>query len=449
MLSRTIFHRAHAKATVLSFLVISMFPRLHADGIYRDGTGAKSMSLGGADVAWAQDPLTSLADNPAGFGFVKGAMLTLGSTTAYATGRFTNRVDPNGFLTDRALTSAEGGLGIQLGNSPVRIGLGFFPVSGLNGDWRYIDPPGGTGGTTSYGFQQQRSEIIVLRTAVGISAQITSKLSIGASLGLVYNENKLQAPYIFQNEPALPPGFKTLLNLQTSGWSADGNVGLQYRPTDDLALGLVYKTETRVRTTGDAWGDAGAQLTSLGLGAAQHNFHYDAEVDNIFPQSVSAGATWKAGPKWTFSGQIDWIDWSVFNMLPVKLTNGSNRDIDGVVGSSSLSDSIPLKWSDQLAYRAGVEYQLNDNFALRAGYIYGKSPVPSSTLTPLTGAITENTITAGIGYTRGRYSVDAAYQYSLPTTRNVGTSSLAAGEYSNTSLKVSIQTFTITASVRF
>lgn len=449
MPSRTVFHRAHVKAAVLSLFFLSLPPCLRADGIYRDGTGAKSMSLGGADVAWALDPLTSLADNPAGLGFVKGAMLTLGSTTAYATGRFTNRVDPNGSLTDRATTGAEGGLALQLGNSPVRIGIGFFPVAGLNGDWRYIDPPGGTGGTTSYGFQQQRSEIIVLRTAIGISAQITPKLSIGASLGLVYNKNRLQAPYIFQNEPTLPPGFKTLLNLETSGWSADGNVGLQYRPTDDLALGLVYKTGTRIRTTGDAWGDAGAQLASVGLGAAQHGFHYDAEVDNVFPQSVSAGATWKADSKWTFSGQIDWIDWSVFNMLPVKLTNGSNNDINGVVGSSSLSDSIPLKWKDELVYRLGVEYQLTDNLALRAGYIYGKSPVPSSTLTPLTGAITENTLTAGIGYTRGRYSVDAAYQYSLPTTRNVGTSSLAAGEYSNTSLKVSIQTFTVTASVKF
>ncbi|HWB57929.1 MAG TPA: outer membrane protein transport protein [Chthoniobacteraceae bacterium] len=448
MFTATLLRRTGTSACI-SALFLSALPRLQADGIYRDGVGAKSMSLGGADAAWAQDPLTSLADNPAGLGFMNGGMLSLGDTTIYPTGHFTNRVDSDGHLTDRLTTSIEGGLGTQLGNSPVRVGIGFFPEAGLNGDWRYIDPPGGTGGATSYGYQQQRSEIIVLRTAVGFSAQITSKLSIGASVGLIYNENKLQAPYVFQNEPTLPPGFKTLLNLQTSGWGADGNVGIQYRPLDNLSLGLVYKSESKIKTTGSAWGNAGAQLTALGLGAAQHTFHYDAEVDNVFPQSVSAGATWKACPKWTFSGQIDWVDWSQFNVLPVYLTGGSNLDIDSVVGSNRLQDSIPLKWKDELVYRLGVEYQVTDNLALRAGYIYGKSPVPTSTLTPLTAAITENTFTAGIGYTYGRYSIDAAYQYSLPTTRTVGLSSLAAGEYDDSSVKVSIQTFTITAGVKF
>lgn len=442
-------HRVWLKAALISSFAFPFAHGLRADGIYGDGTGAKSMSLGGADVAWANDPLTSLADNPAGLGFMNGSMLTLGGVSGYPTGRFSNRVDSNGYTTDRFTSAIEGAFGVQPNNSPVRLAIGFFPEAGMNGDWRYTDPPGGAGGTTSYGFQQQRSEIIELRTAIGIAAQITSQLAVGASFGLVYNENKLQAPYIFQNEPVLPPGFKTLLNLQTSGWSADGNVGVQYHPTDTVLLGLVYKTESQVRTTGDAWGNAGAQLDALGLGAAQHTFHYNAEVDNVFPQSASAGATWKAAPKWTFSGQIDWVDWSQFDMLPVKLTNGSNSDINGVVGSSSLSDSIPLKWTDQLIYRTGVEYKLTDNFALRAGYIYGKSPVPTSTLTPLTAAITENTLTAGIGYTQGRYSVDAAYQYSLPKTRTVATSGLEAGEYSDTSVRVSIQTFTITASVKF
>ena len=449
MLSRLNSRRVHFTAALISLFISAAFSNLHAAGIDRDGTGAKSMSLGGADVGWADDPLTSLADNPAGLGFMDNSMFTLGSTAVYPSGHFSNRVDAGGYMTDRFTTAVEGAAGAQVNHSPVRLAIGFFPEAGLDGDWRYIDPPGGAGGTTTYGFQQQRSEIIVLRTAVGIGVQITSKLSLGASIGLVYNENKLQAPYIFQNEPVLPPGFKTLLNLQTSGWSADGNVGLQYHPADTVLLGVVYKTETRVRTTGDAWGNAGAQLDALGLGTAQHGFHYDAEVDNVFPQSVSAGGTWKACPKWTFSGQIDWIDWSQFDMLPVKLTNGSNLDIDSVVGSTSLHDSIPLKWTDQLVYRTGVEFQVTDNFALRAGYIYGKSPVPTSTLTPLTAAITENTLTAGVGYTRGRYSVDAAYQYSLPTTRTVGPGGLAAGEYDNTSVKVSIQTFTVTASVKF
>jgi long-chain fatty acid transport protein len=449
MFTRKNLLRVWLKTTLVLLFVFSVASGLRADGIYRDGVGAKSMSLGGADVAWADDPLTSLADNPAGLGFMKSSMITLGGVSVLPEGHYSNRVDSNGSLNDRLTSWIEGAAGVKLENSPVSLGIGFYPEAGLEGDWHYSDVPGGAGGTTTYGLQQQKSEIILLRTAAAIAVQLTSKLSVGASVGLVYNENKLVTPYVFQNEPTLPPGFKTLLNLQTSGFSADGNVGLQYHATDTLLLGLVYKTQTSIHTYGDAYGNAGAQLDALGLGAAQHGFHYDAEVDNVFPQSVSAGATWKALPKWTFSGQIDWIDWSTFDMLPVKLTNGSNADVNGVVGSNTLNDSIPLRWSDELVYRMGVEYQLNDNFALRAGYIYGKSPVPSSTLTPLTAAITENTFTTGIGYTQGRYSVDAAYQYSIPATRSVGTSGLLAGEYSDSSVKVSIQTFALTVGVKF
>ena len=47
----------------------------NANGIYRDGIGARSMSMGGADVAWAEDPLGALGANPAGLGFQSSAGL--------------------------------------------------------------------------------------------------------------------------------------------------------------------------------------------------------------------------------------------------------------------------------------------------------------------------------------------------------------------------------------
>ena len=439
----------HRNTLVASLLFLSIPALLRADGIYRDGVGAKSMSLGGADVAWPGDPLSALSTNPAGLGFLEGNKLDLGVAGVIPTGHFTNRADTNGRMSDHLTAFPEGAAGFQLGHLPVTVGIGFYPVSGLIADWRYNDVPGGADGATTYGNRKFKSEIIVLRTALGAAWQITPQISVGGSLGLVYNENKLQMPYIFQNQPALPKGFKTLLDLQTNGWGADGNFGVQYRPCDKFQMGVSYKTESRIVTHGDANGDAGAQLNNIGLGAAMHTFHYDAEVDNVFPQSVSAGFSWKPHQQWTLSGQIDWIDWNAFNTLPVKLTRGSNSDVNGVVGSTSLGDNIPLKWTDRLVYRAGVEYAINETWALRAGYIFGKSPVPDSTLTPLTAVIAEHTLTTGVGWQRGPYGVDLAYQYSLPASRTIGTSSLQAGEANNSTVKVSIHTLAITASIKF
>jgi hypothetical protein len=61
----------------------------------------------------------------------------------------------------------------------------------------------------------------------------------------------------------------------------------------------------------------------------------------------------------------------------------------------------------------------------------------------------ENTLTLGVGYRYGRCRFDLAYQYDLPVTRDVGTSGLLSGEYSNSSTEVSIQWIALTVGVQF
>jgi long-chain fatty acid transport protein len=178
-------------------------------------------------------------------------------------------------------------------------------------------------------------------------------------------------------------------------------------------------------------------------------FHYDADVRNIFPQEVSAGMSWKFDPQWRLALQIDWANWGdAFNTLPVSLKNGSNAGVNGALGSA-FEDKVPLNWKDEFVYRAGIEYDVTKKLALRAGYAYGQSPVPNSTLTPMTAAIMENTFTVGAGYQWKYVALDVAYQYDLPAERHVGTSGLLSGEYSNSSTSVSIHTLALTARITF
>ena len=44
----------------LLFLVFSTRPASAGTGIYSNGVGARSMALGGADVAWADDPISAI-----------------------------------------------------------------------------------------------------------------------------------------------------------------------------------------------------------------------------------------------------------------------------------------------------------------------------------------------------------------------------------------------------
>lgn len=425
-----------------AFLMIALGSnQLQASGLFRNGIGARSSSLTGADVAVANDPLGAMYSNPAGLAYLTSQQLQLGATVGYVHGTFSNAANSNATL-DKWGGIPEMGFGLPLGDSPVSLGLSFMPEAALSANWTYVDAPGGLGGV-SYGTQTHRSDITVLRTALGAAVKLGDKWSLGASVGLVYNDNKLKAPYVFQNTPLA--GAKTLLDLNTDGFGVNAQFGAIYRPNEHWQFGVSYRTETSVRSRGDANGDVGAQLALPSV-----PFHYDAQVNNHFPQMATAGAAWQFHPRWRLSAQLDWINWSdSFDRLPVKLYNGSNAAVNAAMGGPEIEDEVPLNWKDQFVYRTGIEFTASKAWKIRAGYSYGSSPVPDATLTPLTAAITEHTIGIGAGWEHGRYTLDFGYQVELPAEQKVGTSALRSGEYNNSRTGVQIHWFSVTTGMKF
>ena len=429
---------------LLAIAFAACYTFLRADGIDDNGIGARSMALGGADVAWASDPLGAMAVNPAGLAFQTGPTMNLGGVGGFLNGHYQKEDLASGNLDTQPQALPEGAFAMPIGKLPIVVGISFVPESMSLANWNYGDTPGRQG--VSYGAQNEKSEIINLRSALGIAGQITSQFSMGASVGLIYNKNELNAPYIFQNLQSGNNGVdgaKTLLNLQTEGLGWNAQVGFLYKVTPDVQVGLSYESPTTIVSTGDAWGNPSAQF------GASLPFHYDATVTNTLPQEVRGGVSWQITPQWRLSTQVDWIDWAdAFHNLPMQFRNGSNGTVNSVLGSS-FTESVPLDWKSEFVYRAGVEYDVIPNLALRAGYCYGSSPVPDSTLTPLTAAIFQHTFTCGVGYHWDRYRIDAAYQYYLPASQSIGQSGLQSGEYSNSTTTVSAHEFALTTTVEF
>ena len=404
------------------------------------------MAMGGTATAIADDPADALYSNPATLSAIRGPTLELSAGGGFVHGEFSNSANNGNTLND---AGALGSMAIAAPAGPLRFALGVNPDISARARWRYRDAPGGADGATSYGVVPQESGILLLRTSFGVSWQATSTLSLGASVGLLYNKNSLNAPYVFQSQPILRTA-KTTLDLETAGygWNVEG--GFLWKPISSLSLGASYTTRSRIVSDGRASGNADTQFANLGVGSARPDFAYDASVINVFPQQVSAGMGWQAMPKLLLSAQMDWINWAnSFNTLRVRLKNGNNHDLNGLLGSTSLNDDAPLDWSDQFVWRLGVEYALNPHWTLRAGYSYANNPVPASTLTPLTAAITEHTLTAGVGFHTGPVKIDLAYQWSLPNVLRVGQSALASGEYSNSSVLVTEQWVGLTTTIEF
>ena len=358
---------------LLLFLFAPLFNRdasAQSAGALGNGLSAASISRGGTMVAEQGDPLEAVEGNPAGLAGIRGRIVDLDALALFAQGKFSNSVDSDGRLRPFAGTLPYGAIGSSIGRSRFTAAAAVTPEFLMRAAWHYTDPPGTA--DVSYGFQKNESQFVAVRGSTTLAFAPSPRWSFGAGLGLVYNSNTLHAPYIFQQQPQLA-GLKVLLDLNTRGFGWNGNAGVQWQPNDRLRLGAAWKSPTFVPSHGDANGSASALFPALGVGA-NPSFHYGAEVDNHLPQTVAAGLRWQESRRVRLAFEGGWSDWSnAFNVLPVKLKDGTNAVINSVAGSAAIRDGIPLHWRDQESFRAGVEVPVRQ-WTARAGYSFLSNP---------------------------------------------------------------------------
>jgi long-chain fatty acid transport protein len=430
----------------LLFFALGVAPSVHAQDFYWDTASARSMALGGTYVSSSSDAVGALAANPAGLTYLTHHNLNLDVAGVFARGSFSNSVNNDAPLQTSPGAIPYGAFGMPIGHSRFSFGVGVAPDLLSAGDWRYVDAPGAAGAT--YGMQQQKSAIMATRSTAGLGFIVNKKLSIGATFGVDYNTNTLQAPYIFQSQPVLQ-GLKTLLDLHTSGVGWNTGVGVLVQPVRKLEIGGAWKSRTVINSTGQATGDVGAQFAALGVNAPSQ-FQYSALVRNVLPQSALASIAWQAGSHWLVAFQTDWVNWqNSFVVLPVTLTQGTNATINSLVNSNSLQDGVPLHWKDQYSFHGGVEHRLTESTLIRFGYAHANDPVPSSTLTPLTAAIMSNQVSTGFAYQPGRSRFEVAYSFHPTATAHVQQSSLLSGEYNNSTVSAGTQTLMLGYSLKF
>ena len=445
-----IWTRSRVPAAALALLAapMALAPVAHAQGSAALGNGlsAAAIARGGTTVTERSSPLDAVEGNPAGLAGANARILELSAVGLVAGGSFSNATNHDASLTGLAGALPYAAFVTPLGHSHWAASAAVTPEILMRANWHYNDAPG-TAGVT-YGYQQQETSIIAVRSSLGLARTLGQHWTAGVTLGVVYNQNNLHSPYIFQQQPALA-GMKVLLDLTTRGYGWNGSAGVQFQPTPALRTGLAWKSGTTLHTGGEATGTASALFTALGINAdPTYSFH--AQVLNHLPQAFDAGLSWQTRYHLGLNVQGDFTAWGqAFQQLPVHLTNGSNAVINSVVGANQLYDAVPLHWSNQAAFHAGVEFPAQEALTVRAGYSYATDPVPSSTLIPLTAAIMQNSLATGAGFHHGRWVYDAAYQAQLPSTRSVGLSGLQAGEYNNSSLRIWTQSITVSARLKF
>lgn len=398
--------------------------------------GGSAHSQASANITGlARDPLSAIGTNPA---FLSAA----GDSEQFNISALT--VDSVFISSISERSKADKGPGVfpefafarQSENNGLSWGGGLVVQSAMQADFQFIDPAGTLG--VSYGNQIHRSEFLILKVAAGASYQVNSKLALGGSLGLAYNRNQLEAPYIFQSHPGLS-GLKVLVDLDTDDIAATASLGLDYSLTDNLRLNLAYTLQTDFAANGDLDGN----LAQLGLGF-QEDFNYDVRVSTALPASLSGGLVWQATDKLELAAQIDWIGWrDAFDELPISLSRGNNTDLNDFLGEDRIRDTAPLDWDDQRILHMGGNYRLPNRWEFRAGYEHANVPVPPSTVTPMTAAVLNEAYSLGIGIPLRSSWVDMAYRYSTADDYRVTDSALLGDEYSGTRQSLSLHTLTV------
>lgn len=415
-------------------------------GVYRGASGAREASMASADGVLGSTPVAALSWNPAGLVAIEAPEFDVALATLQARGRFTNRVDSNGLLSDASGIVPDGAVAFPFRRRSIVVAGGLLTDGALAGSWNFRDAPGAAGAT--YGLATHRSGVVVLRPTAGIAARLGPRFAVGGSLSMLWNRNELNAPYIFQTQAPLV-GLKTLLDVRATGTGWSGSLGAIAKPHRTVTAGVAWRSQTTLTTRGTATGDAWAQFAALGV-AADSTFEYSAAVKNSFPSMLSAGGAWEATPRLRVAGQLERWGWQdAFSSLPITLTNGTNAVVNSLVGSTTIQEIVPLDWKNQLVRRVGTEFTCRPSLVLRGGYAYSPSPVPTNTLTPMTAAIVEHTLGFGFGVVQGKTTFDAGYQWSPATERRVQNTILQGSEYDGTSVAVGVQGLVFSVRRRF
>lgn len=345
---------------------------------------ARSTAMGGAAMANGAEP-ASLATNPALITELEGTQAQIGMTvvTADATttvaGNSRSLKSDTWYLPNFYIT--------HKWSDQVSFGLGGFSRYGLGGE--YEDPvESWTGSNLAY---KVKLETFSFTPTIAVKANEELSLAMGLEAMVIgFTQNS------FFN---LDPRGAGPYEIGGSGVSWGGNFSLVYKPqwAEKWAFGAMYRSKVKQNLNGRI--DAGNnQYAALNVKSG------DAEGSISLPDSLSAGLSFRPTDNWVLEAGIVGTFWSAYDQILIQYK-------DTVGPSQSPFIYNQKKYKDTYRINFGTEYRLNPNWALRAGYVFDKSPINSHEMDTLVPVDDRHIASVGVGYARDNWTLDFAYAH--------------------------------------
>jgi long-chain fatty acid transport protein len=366
--------------------------------------GARATGMGLAFTAVADDP-TAIFYNPAGLGWMSHMEASLGgSILTRVTGDFQGANPYPGAGTTEHYKKQSFLLPTVYAVLPlmkdVNLGIGVYAPYGLGLHWENPD-------TWSGRFISQNAVIQSSDLNPVVSVRILPQVAIAVGADLRFSKVQLE-----RNQAAINPFTNSIVDvahIKLNGYLEDNhawgwNTGIMIKPVEMFSFGVSYRSRIKMdfqetakfsqRLTGNAQFDAlvGSQLP---LGS------HKAMTTITFPSTLNIGtAVNLCDSRLTLSAEADWSEWSTFKSLDVVFPD-----------LPTLGIHRQDLWHNSWAYRAGIQYKVTKQFAVRAGYYYDKSPQPAIDAGPILSDNDRNVYTIGFGYNTDRWGVDIGDAY--------------------------------------
>jgi long-chain fatty acid transport protein len=315
--------------------------------------GGSTMGMAGAGRAALSLDAAALAANPAALGELPASTVTAMVMPVDLDFEFRGSDATPAQATNHEGVTVVPGIHAVRRDDRLSYGLGVYSYLGLSfdagNDWsgRRIIEHAGLG---------------TLNIAPALSYEVSERLALGASVAaqLARPEARLAvaSDAMFYGPPSgMPDG---QLRLRGDSWAAGGQLGLLYRATDAVQIGLAWQAPVDHSVPLDLQGQGLHPVLSAMLppdGAAKLEFE--------LPQQLLFGVSHQSRDGTVLAAGLWWQDWSSFGNMDLRL-------------AGQATPMFPGGLRDAWGASVGVRRPLGEKWQVAAGLAYDSNPAPDA-----------------------------------------------------------------------
>lgn len=208
----------------------------------------------------------------------------------------------------------------------------------------------------------------ITQTSFSYGANFDNKLFVGGGLGIQsinFYQNRVYGEEFLDDNDIRSLLYSIEDNTRINGFGASINLGIIYKPTEFINLGLNFKSPTWYRLNkevdanivGEFFDESGRiEFTERKMSNLELN-----TTTLSTPLILSAGGTFFVGKNGFITADVDYVDYSQSRI--------NSRDFDTSFDNGDISTTL----GSTINYRVGGEYRYNI-WRLRAGYAYYGDP---------------------------------------------------------------------------